>query len=138
MMDLVHGKEVLDVMEGISVSQNTPASPAMVQQMDPFAVQEVALNCSGVSERRESISMEAALKNAKQLERQRKNRAAAARSNAKRKLVMDTLKRQVDDARNCVRELQEKEAQLKAENQALKDLAARRWRDELKRTVSKV
>jgi hypothetical protein len=138
MMDLVRGKEVLDVMEGIRVSQNAAVSPAMPQQSDPFAVQKVALNCSGVSERRESISMEAALKNAKQLERQRKNRAAAARSNAKRKLVMDTLKGQVDDARNCVRELQEKEAQLKAENQALKDLAARRWRDELKRTVSNV
>lgn len=55
------------------------------------------------------------------LQRQIKNREAAARSNLRRKLKNDTLKRNLKEAQQKENELREIEAKLKEENMRLKD-----------------
>jgi hypothetical protein len=131
--------EVLDFMDIVSVVPDCAISASVAEKHQQSATAIVTSPvptayyvASPVEVPVQQPSADVAVKSAKQLERQRKNREAASRSNAKRKLVMDTLKEQVDDARKSILLLQEKEAKLKADNQALKDIAARRWREEIR------
>jgi hypothetical protein len=63
----------------------------------------------------------------RKLTRQAKNRLAAARSNARRKHEMDSLKHSVAEAREMVRSLKAREAELRDLNRQLKEDAALRW-----------
>jgi hypothetical protein len=67
--------------------------------------------------------------------RQTRNREAAARSNARRKAHLQTLKMDLEDAHKRVQTLLGKEAELRAGNVALKDQAVKVWRSEMKVVV---
>lgn len=67
---------------------------------------------------------------AKVLERQRKNRLAAARSNARRKLRMDTLKVDLQQGKDKICKLERRKQELLSINQHLKEQAANIWREQ--------
>jgi hypothetical protein len=64
--------------------------------------------------------------------RKKRNRAAAARSNAKRKVYLQKLRKDVEEIRTQVKALRAKESELRACNQQLKDRAVQIWRSQLK------
>jgi hypothetical protein len=64
--------------------------------------------------------------------RQKKNREAAARSNAKRRAYLQALKKDLEDVHRRVRSLQDKEFELRESNTVLKDQAVKKWRSEMK------
>ncbi|CAN8061709.1 unnamed protein product [Agarophyton chilense] len=64
--------------------------------------------------------LEAIEKERKAEERRKKNRQAAARSNARKKDIMDGIRAEIRDQRKKEAQLKEKEAQLKGENELLR------------------
>lgn len=74
------------------------------------------------------------IKLAKAQERQRKNRLAAARSNARRKLEMDTLKTDLQQEKEKVAMLERRRQELLSFNQHLKEQAANIWRAQARST----
>jgi hypothetical protein len=64
--------------------------------------------------------------------RRMRNREAAARSNAKRRAYLQSLKRDLEDAHGRATMLREQEASLREGNIILKDQAVKRWRSQMK------
>lgn len=78
----------------------------------------------GVNHVAMNAHLEALEKERKAEERRKKNREAAARSNARKKGVMDGIKAQINEAKACAARLKEQQVSLRLENQQLKERLA--------------
>jgi hypothetical protein len=67
--------------------------------------------------------------------RQKRNREAASRSNAKRRAYLQALKKDLEDVHGRVRSLRDRECELREFNVVLKDQAVKKWRSEMKAGV---
>lgn len=72
----------------------------------------------------------------KRRERQEKNRAAAARSNAKRREYLQGLKANIEQGRASLKTLEARERALREENRDLKERAATLWKEQARAMTS--
>lgn len=109
---------------------NESSSLAVASDIANTCENKAPQSSAGISDDEGSSFTVGDARSTKALERQRKNRLAAARSNARRKLHLDTLKADLEKGHDTVRILEAQRQELLSVNRELKEKAAGLWRQQ--------